>query len=422
MRTSNENGEIIFYNAGYGSGFHVCLQCGRASQDSRDLINHTRLRGGNYRSQGNNLCIGNENPLTSIRRNVVLGARLKTNYCEIRISNNGIYSNDFDLLYTLGATFCKEFAHLLAIDEQELSFGVKQYNGYRSIFIYDTVKGGAGYSVQFDNFAEQIFSNSIKRLSCTCTNACTKCLIDRNTQFYISNLNREIALEWLRDVDRRKVPEEILNLNSDFKYNFYNIRQELIKITRIDDLKEIVLFVDNNFDNWNIDELFFLESFDKSVKKKFVIKNFPILDNSFEIYNLIKLINLSRIGKLYYTNNLEENQLIKIAEINTSDQKSCYYTGDNQLIESLNKDWGTNCNNVYKLVNAVECDYELIDMNAILTSLTNVFDLRITNGEFCENTLSKDLVSLVINKINGKRLEILKDKIFKVEYNVRYIT
>lgn len=43
----------------------------------------------------------------------------------------------------------KSLTSYLGIEESELSFGIKRYDKYRSLFIFDNAKGGAGYSVKF---------------------------------------------------------------------------------------------------------------------------------------------------------------------------------------------------------------------------------------------------------------------------------
>src|SRR5690606_2947374 len=145
FRMSNEqdNSQILFYNTGGGQGYSLCLDCGRV-ETAHDLLDgHKRLRGGR-REDGENTCTA-----TNIRDGIILGSRFKTDFTEIRMKDSeGAYVNDERLAYSLGVIFTKTLASYLAINENELGFGVKRYKDYRTIFIYDAAKGGAGYASQ----------------------------------------------------------------------------------------------------------------------------------------------------------------------------------------------------------------------------------------------------------------------------------
>ena len=138
IRESEENGEILYYNVGNGNGFHVCLHCGKTGLSLQELDDHRRLRGGRD-DNGGAACLGNYSA-TAIRPNVILGGRFKTDFCEIRIRENNVYSRNETLLYSLGSVFVKELASYLAIETGELDFGIKKYDNYSTIFIFDTTK------------------------------------------------------------------------------------------------------------------------------------------------------------------------------------------------------------------------------------------------------------------------------------------
>ena len=148
LRESEGNAEILFYNRGHGDGYSVCLHCGRTAFTREALEGHKRLRGGKSNDNNRNpLCLGNDNSY-SIRENVILGGRFKTDFCEIRFrKENGLFSNDQTLLYSLGAILTKELAAYLAINENEIGFGLKRYEQFSTVFIFDKAKGGAGYSL-----------------------------------------------------------------------------------------------------------------------------------------------------------------------------------------------------------------------------------------------------------------------------------
>ena len=116
IRSSGENreSEILFYNTGDGKGYSVCSDCGRVETNNEKLASHKRLRGGKTEN-GENICTGYPN---HIKSNVILGARFKTDFTELRILNkDGNPINDKVLMYSLGVIFSKSLAEYLAIEE-----------------------------------------------------------------------------------------------------------------------------------------------------------------------------------------------------------------------------------------------------------------------------------------------------------------
>ena len=196
FRTSSnaKDTEILFYNTGDGKGYSLCLDCGKVETSREQLENHRRLRGGRD-TNGESICTAQ-----NVREHIILGSKFKTDFTEIRLKNrNQTFVNDKRTIYSLGVIFTKSLAEFLAIEESELGFGIKQYKGYQTIFIYDTAKGGAGYASQFKFYAEKILKLALNQLeNCDCQNACTKCLIDRGTQWHIEDLDRFLAIEWLQ--------------------------------------------------------------------------------------------------------------------------------------------------------------------------------------------------------------------------------
>ncbi|MCQ6958306.1 DEAD/DEAH box helicase [Mucilaginibacter aquariorum] len=274
-RESEENAEILYYNVGRGNGYSVCLHCGRAATDAGDLLGHTRLRGGKNNTRDTSaLCSGNSAP-HGIHHNVILGGKFQTGFCEIRFRDeqHGL-TRDETLLYTLGAVLSKELAHFLAIEQAEISFGIKRYAQFSSVFIFDTAKGGAGYAAQFPLYAEDLFKIARKALSgCECEHACTQCLIDRNTQWHIDKLDKQPALAWLKRALSSQVPDAISTAYPRTSVLASEIKAELGRLADHGKLQEVRLVGTADFQNWELDRLQLISKLrGRRIKVNFVLE------------------------------------------------------------------------------------------------------------------------------------------------------
>lgn len=347
-RDSNENAEILYYNPGEGSGFSVCLTCGRASTNADDLINHYRLRGGKDDYQNSGICSGNMNQY-AIRDNVLLVGRLQTDFFEFRCKNElGQLINDKSMLYSLGHSISKNLAIKLGIEEQEIDFGIKSYGDHCSVFLFDTAKGGAGYVSKCAFYLEEICKDSLIQLeNCDCKSACTKCLIDRRTQYNIDDLDRFKAIEWLKRMNDNKIPIEVSTLltNNPSKL-VVDLKDDLAKLLVKKQLSEVWLFVDHKIENWEPGNLILLNKMKlNSVIINIVFCSKPIL---FTLEQRLNLFQIKEWANLYYTNEYSIGNLKNIARVKLINSNLIdYYSSE--FNSSLNKAWGVTENTfIYK--------------------------------------------------------------------------
>lgn len=239
---SPENGSILFYNAGVGHGFALCKRCGRAEVETAFGIDTGTIppavRPG-HKPLWNavNNCEANNN---DIARHVVLTGEQPTCYSVLRFLNEpggNRYENDEQLAFSLGVVLTRALAKVIGIDEGELDFGVKQEREAWVLFIYDTAKGGCGYSTRLADADEcqKVFDEARKALeqsSCKCEEAetggaCTKCLVDRSNYRYAHKLSKRKALEWLQ---RQKsgvvtIPEAVRRHSPEARVAYQKIKK-----------------------------------------------------------------------------------------------------------------------------------------------------------------------------------------------------
>lgn len=95
-----------------------------------------------------------QNDKTKVKRNVIIGDLIQTDYSEIRIRHKGknkwISNRDEEenLLFTLGIAFTQTLVYILGKERGAVDFTVMP-NGHLCIF--DCNPGGAGYANQMAN-------------------------------------------------------------------------------------------------------------------------------------------------------------------------------------------------------------------------------------------------------------------------------
>lgn len=416
-RESEEDAEILFYNVGAGQGFAVCLHCGRAETEVTKLNDHKRLRGGkNNNNDGSNKCTGNDN-LYAIRTNMILGGRFKTDFCEIRVKDEyDRYSSDKTLLYTLGAVLSKQLAHFLAIEEPEISFGVKNYEGFSTIFIFDTAKGGAGYSSQFISYADEIFREARELLSrCSCKQACTKCLIDRTTQWHIDRLDKRPVLQWLTRIADQQVPEEIALQYPNVQTLSGGIKNEIGRLRYLNKIKEIRLYGKGNPVDWDFDKLSSITKLRGTANIEFVLKECP---STLNVQEKISMIQLAAWSGLKQSTAKQTGPLELVCEIMNTDGQITEYLTKN-FENRFNENWGNSTEGrIYKRQkNAFEA-LEALTINIDEQSMAEAYieepqDVLLSNG-------IADLLIITI----GDKLDLsekMESKSFRVKYADRYL-
>ena len=199
---ANAGGEILFTNMGEGKGFNLCLDCGKMEvhRFDRNPQNwpHNDIR-------VHHQACTNNNP----RNKVMLIGKFPTSFVALRFytdQTQQAYVSDRELLNSLGVILTRALAAEIGINPGEIDFDVRKENQYKSLYIYDTAKGGCDYSTQL--LDPQIMSRTFDRAkqlllsyNCLCENhvskACAKCLVDRNSQRHEGKLSKQKLLVWL---------------------------------------------------------------------------------------------------------------------------------------------------------------------------------------------------------------------------------
>ncbi len=408
----DQNTQILFYNTGDGEGYSLCLDCGRVEMSNEKLQGHKRLRGGKD-SDGESVCAA-----TSVRDHIILGSKFNTDFTEIRLKTaNNTFVNDKRLIYSLGVIFTKVLADYLGIEESELGFGIKKYKTYQTIFIYDTAKGGAGYASQFRIYTKEILEQALKDLEkCDCTAACTKCLVDRTTQWHIEDLDRNLALEWLGSANSNQLPEALQSENNNISVVIGSLYDEIQRLNYHYSIKEINLHISNSISEWDIDDLQWLEDLKRNkIKINFIVEgDIEYTDNQEKLSVYLLSHNyILKIGK----NHKHLDYPVQLSVCLNNNKTIGYISKENyssldikSLMEVSEK--------VYKVDDLTIPDYTFHPMPQIDSG--NLYESRIQS--IPRNSQSNEIASLMIQKLNNVQdlLSKIKNKSYKVSYFDKY--
>lgn len=199
--SENANGDIVFYNAGVGRGFSLCLDCGKMeiTRVIRTATNWSHKDITKY----DVTC-----PVNRPYNEILLSGKFPTSFVSLRFYKDASrteFVEDEDLLYSLGVILCRALVQIIGVDDNEIDFDVRQEQNYSSIYIYDTSKGGCGYSTELLDMStlNQTFDRAkslLNSFTCHCEDqvnrACVRCLVDRNSQRYEENLSKYKLLAW----------------------------------------------------------------------------------------------------------------------------------------------------------------------------------------------------------------------------------
>lgn len=339
IRSSNENSstqvpEILFYNSGAnGKGYAFCPYCGRVESepdgDHNLMPNHKRL-------DCEQVCDGNGH----VRNNVLLVGRYQTDFVEIKIyDKDDLEITDQEMLYSLGVVFCRKLSEILGINDGEIGFGLNK--DFNSIFIYDTAIGGAGYSTLFRDYKNLVFDESLNFLNnCSCTRSCTKCLIDRQTQWSIDLLNRKKAIDWLRlERESRTASAFALSHFPMSQSLTCDLSGEISHLINAGTVNEIYLFVDDNISNWDIAR-FKYHNILKTVRRKKIsyILSKSIDFNTLDSANLANCVDVLMDSIEFLQGEIKQN-VVPLMMVTLTDGSKTLYFGENNP-NAMNGSWG----------------------------------------------------------------------------------
>ncbi|MFW6002731.1 MAG: DUF1998 domain-containing protein, partial [archaeon] len=359
---------------------------------------------------------------SGVKRNVLLGGRFQTDFIEIRFKDsNNHFSNDSTLLRSLGVILCQKLTEHLGVNQDEVNFNIKKYGNYSSIYIFDTAKGGAGYSLRFIDYADQILDKAFSALdSCDCEKACEKCLIDRNSQWFMNDLDRYVALEWFRQEkeNRVEVPQNIIDNFPEAKRVTLDINSEIIKALGSNEISQAVFFMSDDIINWEPNEWPLIELINRlkleGKKVDFAVKN-PTVEglNARQLSELIEAkakfsIKISKVKPI--------SQFVPILQIDYSDKTSKIYFSES-IDNVFSGQWGATDSFVYQsyIDSKLDLNEWEINLEDLVSDNQSIFEFKIETRQ----TNLFDFYRMLTN-YEAEKWNKIKEEIKNSQVNILY--
>ncbi len=270
---SSSHGHMFNHSSGeHGTGFAVCLRCGRSESmtidnDFPDTVQlgkaHRKLQG-KTGPETSAQCEGPDEAY-AIKAGVHLGAINQTDVFELYLKypNENRYirhkKND-QLPWTLSVALRQSLADIHGINAEEIGYTVKPSTlpdcnySVAGIVLFDKAGGGAGFSSSSPLYIQKMLVRAKENLQCSdnCDSACQSCLLGYDTRFHTSVLNRHVAIEYIDSI----MP--FLNMTEDAKlfgdsshYCLESISGEIISAANQGAYK-LRIFSDGLYEKWDI--------------------------------------------------------------------------------------------------------------------------------------------------------------------------
>lgn len=366
VSTSGETGEILYYNVGNRHGFAFCKRCGRAVVELSDFDKNPpiSIRPGHNRLWGD-VCDAN---IKDIARHVVFTGRHQTNYSVLRFKKDNdceAFEKDDDLAYSLGVILKRALVSYLGIDEGEIDFGYKKELDNVSLFIFDTARGGCGYSLHFGNptECEKIFDIARKMLSeydCNCHvdgGACTKCLIDRNNYRYANHLSKGKVLDWLNKQKAKPIdiPNAVKKISPSAKVVYQSLKNIVKRSIGNSEVSSLIFCVSDEatesvINDWCSSHV----EIGKLVRKG--IENGKQIEIKIEYHPEYHNTNADKLPFIVVERRIPDCDVSLIKDqghiktalvVNYLEGGTERFFTDEETALSFSNDWGENCNHLY---------------------------------------------------------------------------
>jgi superfamily II DNA or RNA helicase len=421
VRCSTTKSEILFYNRGRsGYGYALCPICGRMETEKSILSSEPAMPG--HRSLLNGTpCIGANN----VRRHVLLVGRYQTDFVEIKFYNaENILETDAETLYSLGVILSRKLTELLGVNDGEIDFGYSDIS--HSIFIYDTALGGAGYSTLFREYKDKVIDMAYHTLKgCNCERACTNCLIDRRSQWYLNYLNRQKALEWI-EVERRSrvAPSGISEAIPDAAAITTDFATEFYQLSRNHDIKSIKFFVNNDYASWQPNDFPFYR---QMVEMQLAgVDASLVLDRGIDLINCsssVRATIMSALLKFRFSKSQGRlpSDLTPLIAVSYNNGTTKSYFGRN-IITTLSGDWGNG--DVFSSTSIMPFSYGDIDIQQLIQNLSEgdgsiMFESRLQEDCYLKTTFTA-LMNRKPEKWNAIKLKMQGESV-DITYSDRYL-
>lgn len=437
ITSSGETGRILFMNAGSGHGFAFCKRCGRAAVEWSKVANQSTLP--NVFKNGHNRLWGDkcDANLKDIARQTVLTGIHYTCYSVFRFKkgmDGKSFEQDERLAYSLGVILKRALAEFIGIDENEVDFGVKEEYDATLLFIFDTAKGGCGYSLHLKkpDECEKIFDIARRMLSeytCRCEidgGACARCLIDRNNYRVADKLSKGLAMDWLEKQRGKKViiPESVKLTSPNPKVIYQSLHDIARQAIEDSETKAITFVVSDRTGNYSVTDWISARSemgkllnraaeYDKDIS--IMVEYHPELHGT--VVEKMPFIDLSSKFPDCHIEFVKDLGNIQTALIVKNRQGTTRYFINDTEATSFSNDWGKGCNAMF--VDNQDVTFEKQDEPTLKLQPTEV--VRQGETQAVQMTIKHYFRDIIANAtLQPADLDLLKDILWRKKVKITF--
>lgn len=205
QNAGNDTPEIVKFNKGIGYGYAVCKQCGRAVPEA-DFSEEAKMEAladlfykkdeNNERSHPSLVSHGGcKLSKTVVYHNYLIGGSIQTDYFNMRLLDHmGNAISNSKLNTTIAILLCNYLSEVIPCNRDDIDFLVHDNNS--TLCIYDTAKGGAGYSNKLGEITFLYKALDAIRLQLE-QGVSVDELLNRRTKWYYKDIDLEAAKSWL---------------------------------------------------------------------------------------------------------------------------------------------------------------------------------------------------------------------------------
>ena len=263
FRTTTK-GHIYHQSRGiHGTGYALCLECGRAEPMSRDgdmpeqfAKQHRKLR----RSKDDApYCPGSDDSW-KVKEGITLGHETWTDACEFQLkTSEGLWLSNQVAATTLAVAMRDALAELIGVESTELACATKQVRTEdggvcQSIILFD--RYAAGYASSVPRYLSELFLKARKKLLCPndCDSVCPHCVLDFDQRFAAEQMNRHRALEMLTEqwVNGFQVPDRYAYFGERTRPVFRPLIDSIWQAVSSGHFSELRLYAGGELDSWDI--------------------------------------------------------------------------------------------------------------------------------------------------------------------------
>jgi DEAD/DEAH box helicase domain-containing protein len=351
LKIGSEGG-VIYQSLGqYGTGYAICMRCGKSESMTQENELPQPFRSEIHRplsaltrASGNIEC-----DTSAVMSSINLGYKAQTDVVELHLKNpsTGRYIPEIGdgkiVALTLGAAIRDSMTSHLGISQDELGYArrpAKSSTGetLSVIQIYDKINGGAGFCTTAIQDLGAVLKAAAERLVCpaNCNSVCQFCLGGNGLDLEADQLDRHLALNWLTESSflEHLKPDQKFETYPDAQFVMTTLLYDLFeRISRAKDeqVSRVNLLITGDQADWELSNPHV-----RTTISKLILSSIPVTiflpETDIEASSQKELIPLIMMGTKFKFSKIEtQGTVIPISQLVTNDEVITYLSLDSSV-------------------------------------------------------------------------------------------